>query len=139
MAWKHTLWIAAAALTLGACVNQTDTKASDAAIARFYQRVAAKDYGGAWDDAALQFQSATARDLFVGMMQRIDRKLGACKPPVKQFDFRINVTTEGTTISQGYQRTCANGPLAEKVVVLVAGGHAKVEGYDAQSPLLLTD
>ena len=138
MAWKHTLWIALA-LALGACVNKADTKASDAAIAGFYRHVAAKDYGGAWDEAAPQFQAATARDLFIGMMQRIDRKLGACQPPAKQFDFHINVDSGGTTITQGYQRTCANGALAEKVTVLVAGGHAKIVGYDANSPLLLTD
>lgn len=139
MALKRTLWIAVAALALAACVNKADSKASDAAIAQFYQRVAAKDYGAVWDEAAPQLQTSTARDLFIGMMQRIDRKLGACQPPVKQFDFHINVGSGGTTISQGYQRACANGPLAEKVTVLVAGGHAKILGYDAQSPLLLTD
>ena len=139
MIWKHTLWVAAAALSLAGCMSQGDTKASDAAMAQFYQQVAAKDYGGIWDASAPGFQSSTPRDIFGGMMQRIDRKLGVCQPPVKQFNFHINVGTDGTTISQGWQRTCANGPLAEQVVVLIAGGKAKILGYNAQSPLLLTD
>jgi hypothetical protein len=131
--------VISAALILGGCLNKTDTKAADDASARFYQQVAARQYEAIYDAAAPDLQSATSRDIFVGYMKRVDRKLGACQPAKARMDWHINVTSAGAFRTQGYSRACANGPLQEQVTLVIRGGVAKLAGYSANSQLLLTD
>ena len=86
---------------------------------QFYQRIAAKDYQAIYRDAAPEFRGSMSPDLFVGMMERIDRRLGACKAPVKIMNWHVNATTNGYFRDQGYSRACANGPLQETVTIVV--------------------
>ncbi|MFI4933299.1 MAG: hypothetical protein ACHP7N_01660 [Caulobacterales bacterium] len=138
MSWKHAFWIGLVLLASG-CSAAGDSKQADEANSRFYQQVAAKQYAAVYQDAAPEFQNAMTSATYLGLMQRIDRKLGACGPPVKAFDWHANATTDGFFQSQGYTRTCANGQLGETVTMVVRNGHAKLAGYYARSPLLLTD
>jgi hypothetical protein len=78
-------------------------------------------------------------DLFAGLMQRISRKLGDCQAPSTTFDWHVNATQNGFFRTQGYTRKCANGELGESVTMVVRNGTAKLAGYYARSPLLLTD
>jgi hypothetical protein len=128
-----------AALILGGCLNKTDIKAADDATTRFYQQVAAKQYDAIYDAAAPDLQSATHRDIFIGYMKRIDRKLGACQAAKPRMDFHINVTPAGAFRTQGYSRDCANGPLQEQVTMVIRKGVATLAGYSGNSQLLLTD
>ena len=59
--------------------------------------------------------------------------------PVTQTQWRTNATPQGVFQEQGYSRTCANGVLEESVTMVVRNGEAKLAGYQASSPLLLTD
>lgn len=128
-----------AALVLGGCLNKTDTKAADEATTRFHQQVAARQYEAIYDAAAPDLRGATSRDIFIGYMTRIDRKLGACQPAKPRMDWHINVTSAGAFRTQGYSRVCANGPLQEQVTLVIRGGVAKLAGYSVNSQLLLTD
>ncbi|HEX4196755.1 MAG TPA: hypothetical protein VHZ26_04875 [Caulobacteraceae bacterium] len=138
MAAKHALWVGVALLTSG-CLGQADAKKVDDATARFYQQVAARQYQVIYDQAAPELRDNISPDIFVGFMQRIDRRLGACQPPVKRMDFHTNATSQGFFQEQGYNQTCANGALQESVTMVLRGGEAKLAGYHASSPLLLTD
>jgi hypothetical protein len=138
MNFKHTSWIVAVLLLAG-CIDKAGTKAADDATAQFYKALAAKDYGGIYDAAAPQFRATAGRDLFIGMMQRVDRKLGDCQAPVKAMDWHMNTTPSGTFLAQGYTQACANGQLTETLTVVVNSGKAQVIGFNANSPLLLTD
>jgi hypothetical protein len=138
MACRHTLWIGLALLTSG-CLGRDDSKWADAAVDRFYQHMAAKQYQAIYAEASPEFRASMAPDLFGKAMQRIDRKLGACQPPVKQPNWNVNATTNGYFRTQGYRRVCANGQLNETVTTVVRDGDAKLGGYYANSPLLLTD
>jgi outer membrane murein-binding lipoprotein Lpp len=138
MAGWRTVSIATA-LLLGGCLNQADSAKMDAAETQFFAQAKAKQYEAIYDAAAPEFKAATTADTFVGMMQRIDRKLGDCQSPVKQLNWRANATTEGYFMTQGYASTCANGKLDQTLSLVMRNGVVQVEGYDAKSPLLLTD
>jgi hypothetical protein len=138
MRLRHT-GVGALALTACGCVPQMDAKGSDEQIARFYQRVSAKQYEAIYQDSAPELKNSVTPALFTGMMQRIDRKLGACGAPQKQMSWRVNVTNTGTFRDQGYVRACANGKLDETVTTVTRAGKTVLAGYHANSPLLMTD
>jgi hypothetical protein len=48
-------------------------------------------------------------------------------------------TTSGTFVTMTSSRVCANGILSERFTWLMIGGKATLLGYNANSPLLLTD
>ncbi len=126
-------------LLLGGCLNQADTKKMQAAEDQFFAEARAKQFGQIYDESAPEFQAAATKDVFVGFMQRIDRKLGDCQPPVKRMDWHANATTNGYFMAQGFTSTCANGKLQQTLSLVMRSGTVKVLGYNAASPLLLTD
>lgn len=127
------------ALAACGCVPQVDSKAGDQVAANFYRQVAAKDYAAIYQGSAPELKNSVTLELFTGMMQRIDRKLGACGAPQKQMSWRVNMTNTGVFRDQGYQRTCANGRLDETVTTVTRGGRTVLAGYHANSPVLMTD
>ena len=133
------IWIVGLAVLTTSCRGAEASQKSDVATQRFFAQVTAKQYQQVYDETAPEFKSSTSAQLFVGMMQRIDRRLGACQAPVKNANWRVNATTNGYFQSQGYTRSCANGKLDETVTTVVRGGEAKVVGYNANSPRLMTD
>jgi hypothetical protein len=138
MAYKHALCIGLALMT-SACMGQNDTKLADQATDQFYRQVAAKQYQAIYDNAAPELRGAVSAAIFVGFMQRVDRKFGVCQPPAKRFDWHITTTPTGTARDQGYTRICAGGRLQESVTVVVRNGVAQFAGYHALNPQLLTN
>jgi hypothetical protein len=128
-----------AVLLLGGCLNQADTTKMDDATNQFFAHARSKDFGPMYDAAAPELQSSMTRDTFIGMMQRVDRKMGACQPPVKSMNFRVNASTSGYFAEQGYTEACANGQLQVSLTTVLRDGQAKVAGFNFNSPLLLTD
>jgi hypothetical protein len=127
------------ALALAGCASQADNRKIAAAQEAFFAAVQAKQYATIYDNASPEFQAAASRDIFIGFMQRIDRKLGECKAPTKQMNWNANLNPNGYFVAQGYASACANGQLDQSLTIVLRGGEAKVEGYTATSPLLLTD
>jgi hypothetical protein len=130
--------ITAVALLSG-CMAKGDARKADAAEAAFYQQVAAHQYEAIYSAGAPELRNALPPEAFIGMMSRIDRKMGPCQAPTKRMDWRVNATTNGFFRTQGYTRTCANGVLTETVTTVTRDGQAKIAGYYASNPLLLTD
>jgi hypothetical protein len=135
---RLAICVALVSLTTG-CVGGEDSKKADAAADRFYQQLAAKQYQAIYDDAAPELRNAIQEPVLAGFLARIDRKFGDCQPPVKNGNWRFNMTTNGYFNDQGYTRSCAKGQLNETVSVVVRGGVGRLTGYHADSPLLLTD
>jgi hypothetical protein len=127
------------ALLTSACNDPTSGPLADQATTRFYQALAAKDYHGIYAATSPEFQQASSEPVFTGFLERIDRKMGPCRAPVKTANWRVNYSTSGVYRDQGYTRACANGTLTENISIVVRGGQAKMIGYHADSPLLLTD
>jgi len=138
MTWRIGAAVALVLMT-SACLNKMDTKKTDDAMNAFFAQVRAKQYDAIYSAAAPELQATTTHDVFIGFMQRIDRKLGDCQPPLKQMNWHVNATSSGYFSTQGYTSACANGSLQQTLTVVLRGGEAKVAGYQASSPLLLTD
>jgi hypothetical protein len=101
--------------------------------------VAAKQYQAIYDGAAPEFRAATPQPLVAGMLQRVDRKLGDCKPAQRDGNWSGNSTTSGYFQTLGFTQSCANGALTWSVTVVVRAGKAQLTGFNAKSQLLLTD
>jgi hypothetical protein len=127
------------ATALTACLGQADTRQVDDATNQVFSQIQAKQYDAIYDNAAPEFQGAESKAIWDGFMQRIDRKLGACQTPKKTMNWRSNATTNGFFVAQGYSAACANGQLQLTVTTVLRGGQVKLVGYNANSPLLLTD
>jgi hypothetical protein len=127
------------ALPLAGCLGQVDTQKVDAATNQVFAQVQAKQYDAIYDSASPEFQGSATKDVWDGFMQRIDRKMGTCKTPAKTMNWRSNATTNGFFVSQGYVAACANGQLELTVTTVLRGSQVKLVGYNAASPLLLTD
>jgi hypothetical protein len=138
MSAKRALGIGALILLSG-CMAKGDARKADAAEAAFYQQVAAHQYEAIYNAGAPELRNALPPEAFIGMMSRIDRKLGVCQAPAKRMDWRVNATTNGFFRTQGYTRTCANGVLTETVTTVTRDGETRIAGYYASNPLLLTD
>jgi hypothetical protein len=127
------------ALATSACNDHTTGPEADQAVTQFYQNLAARNYHAIYADASPELQQNVSEANFTGFLARVDRKLGACQPAVKAMSWNVNYTPNGVFRSQGFTRACANGTLTENVAMVVRGGQAKLYGYHADSPLLLTD
>jgi hypothetical protein len=127
------------AIPLAACLGQADTRKVDDATNQIFAQIQAKQYDAIYDNAAPEFQAGSSRAIWDGFMQRIDRRLGACQTPKKTLNWRSNATTNGFFVAQGYAAACANGQLELTVTTVLRGGQVKLVGYNASSPLLLTD
>ncbi len=126
-------------IPLAACLAQGDAKKVDDATNQIFAEIQAKQYDLIYNNAAPEFQQAASRAVWDGFMQRIDRKLGACQMPKKAMSWRSNATTNGFYLAQGYTSDCANGQLQLTVTTVLRDGQVKLVGYNANSPLLLTD
>ncbi len=116
-------------LMLAGCLNSGDSKKADDATARFFQLAAAKDYQTIYDEAAPEMKNSIAEADFAALMRRIDSNMGACQPPVKRADIRINAEGGAVFRDQGYTRMCAKGRLNDDVDIVLRDGAAKLAGY----------
>ena len=132
------LFLFLAALALSGCSAQKDFQEAERASDEFHLQMAKGNYGGIYDATGAPFKATTSRDLLIGMLQRINRKLGACGAASRQ-GFNVNYNTGGTFAMISYTRKCANGPLEENFTWRIEGGKAVLYGYHANSPVLATD
>jgi hypothetical protein len=127
------------ALLLGGCLSQADSQKLAAAQTQFFAEWQARQYEAIYDGAAPELTGATTKAAFVALMQRLDAKMGACQPPVKQLDYHFNADSKGAFASQGWASACANGKLDETLTVVIRDGQAKLAGLNFTSPVLQGD
>jgi hypothetical protein len=127
-----------AVLALSGCSTQKDFQEAERASDEFHLQMARGNYGGIYDATGAPFKAATSRDLLIGMLQRVNRKLGACGSAERQ-GFNVNYNTGGSFVTMAYTRKCANGPLEESFTWRIESGKAVLYGYHANSPVLATD
>jgi hypothetical protein len=125
-------------LTLCGCSTEKHFQEAEHATDEFHMQFAKGNYGGMYDATGSLFKSNTSRDQLIGMLQRINRKLGTCGDPKRQ-GFNVNYNTNGIFVSLMYSRKCANGPLGEYFNWRIEEGKAVLYGYRADSPVLATD
>jgi len=123
---------------LSACSPKADFSSAKDACVLFHRRVDRSDYGSVYDAAADGFRTSQNRELFVGFLKRVARKLGKCDDATISLS-GVRATFSGTFLMTEATRTCANGQLQEQFVWQMVRGEARLVRYNANSPLLLTD
>jgi hypothetical protein len=126
-------------LAMSGCLNGADSKVVDDAVNRVFSEIQAKQYDVVYDEASPEFQGSMPKAIFIGLMRRVDRKLGACPKPITPTTWRVNATTSGYFSARTYTTACANGQLTQSVTIVLRNGQAKLAGYYVGSQLLLTD
>ena len=74
--------LAALTLVVG-CASKADNTKIDAATNQLFAQLANHQYAEIYETAAPEMTNAMAEPIFVGFMQRIDRRMGVCQRPVK--------------------------------------------------------
>lgn len=76
---QFVLW-AVVWLLLSGCSNTINGKAiAEPAVARFHERLKARDFEGMYESTSDEFKAATAKAQILALFEAIDRKLGALK------------------------------------------------------------
>lgn len=125
-------------LLLCGCSAKVDVESAKKAVDQFHQQMSAGEYDAIYDSATDVFRSAGPRDQMQGFFKRVNRKMGTCTDG-KQNRGLVNATTSGTFVQISYTRKCANGDLLEHFAWKMEDGKPRLNGYQANSPLLLAD
>ncbi len=126
------------AISFSACSLTANYSKASAATVRFHDLVDRSEFGAIYDSSSAGFQQGTTREQWVGLMNRIRRKLGVCTGSTPTWQ-AFQVTTSGAFVTTNYYRNCANGKLDEQFVWRSVDGDVKLFKYGAGNPLLLTD
>ena len=135
---RAILLIALIAITFSACSLNVNYSKASAATVRFHDLVDRSEFGAIYDSSSVGFQQGTTREQWVGLMNRIRRKLGVCTGSTPTWQ-AFQVTTSGTFVTINGTRNCANGKLDETFVWKSVNGEVQLFKYGAGNPLLLTD
>jgi hypothetical protein len=120
------------------CSSQENFQKAERATDEFHMQFAKASYGEIYDASDSAVKTNATREQMIGMLQRINRKLGPCGDPQRQ-SFNVNYNTSGRFVTMVYTRKCANGQLAENFVWRIQDGKPILYGYHVKSPALATD
>jgi hypothetical protein len=125
-------------LFTNACFSRVSIDVAQRAADEFHLRVASGQADAIYDDATDNYRTSVSREINRGRFARLRRKMGVC-PSSAATAIAVNSGTRGTSATASYKTTCSNGVLNESFLWQIADGKAKLDAYDASSPLLLGD
>jgi hypothetical protein len=115
--------------TLTACVAPQDMSAVEAAAAAFHQHQQAGEDAANYQAAAGAFRGALTEDNFARIETAI-RQAPGCSAPVRDpANYRSSMSTSGSFVQVVYNRTCANGPIAEQMTFEMISNTPKLTAY----------
>ena len=123
---------------LSGCSTQKDFQQAERATDEFHMQFAKGSYGEIYDTSDSAIKKSATREQMIAMLQRVNRKLGACGDPQRQ-SFVVNYNTNGTFVTMVYTRKCANGQLEENFIWRIQDGKPILYGFHFNSPVLATD
>jgi hypothetical protein len=92
-----------------------------------------------YDEATAEFKARAGQDEFIRFMERTRMKMGTCDMAATVSGKYVSVGEHGQFATISSRRRCENGELQESFTWLASGGKLLLNGYQANSPLLLTD
>jgi hypothetical protein len=120
------------------CSGQQDFQKAERATDEFHMQFAKGNYGEIYDASDSAIKTSATREQMIGMLQRINRKLGPCGDPNRQ-GFNVNYHTSGRFVTMPYTRKCANGQLTENFIWRIQDGKPILYSYRFNSSVLATD
>ncbi|MES1200450.1 MAG: hypothetical protein ABUS57_03265 [Pseudomonadota bacterium] len=120
-----------AAMALTACSAPVQMDKATTAVTEFYQKQAAGDDEGIYNDAAPELRNSAS----LAQWKRLDDAVraavarGCAAPPTSATTWNVYYGTGGSRITLVYNRSCADGDLSEQFVYLMQDDEAKLAGY----------
>ena len=125
-------------LLLLSCSSQEQYEVAQAAINRFHELLATKNFDQIYAEASKNLKNNTTSDEFSKLLAAIDRKLGAFKAAENK-SWSINYGTSGTLVTIGIQAQYEKGTAFEIFNFVIENGKAMLNGYNIQSRELLVN
>jgi len=143
MGRKYTMWAAsistaAAILVTSACFSRVGIDIVQRAVEEFHLRSANGDADAIYESTTDHYRMSISRELNRSRFARLRRKMGTCPSSVAT-GIAVSNGSRGTTATASYKTTCSAGELDESFLWEIVDGKAKLDSYDASSPLLLGD
>jgi len=108
------------------------TKIAEEEVARFHDRMKAKEFDAIYDTSGKDFQSAVAKPQALALFEAIDRKLGPLTGQ-RQLDWSIKTYNLVTTVRLVYESKFKGGTGTETFVFRVNNKTAELVGYNMSS------
>jgi hypothetical protein len=129
---------AAACFVLGSCHPATRMQETEIAITRFHKLADDGHFEALYDLASPEFRRNVKLPVWVGMLARIQRKMGVCRDSLSQ-SWLVESNTSGSFVRVSVRRNCTAGVLEENFRWQVKDGGERLFAYGANSRALLTD
>ena len=124
------------AAILAACSPIQDTKAADAAIAAFHQKLNAGDFVGIYGSSSPEMKAIDTQEKIVRILSAIHRKLGNFKSGADA-GWNDRVIPSGHFLSINYVAQYERGSAKESFTYRIDGAQARLAGFNVNSDALL--
>lgn len=129
---QFVLWAVVWLLLLG-CSNTINGKAiAEPAVARFHERLKARDFEGMYESTSDEFKAATAKSQILALFEAIDRKLGALQQ-AKQVNWSVSTHNLVTTVVLVYSTQFEDGEATETFTFRIEDNVPELLGYNVAS------
>jgi hypothetical protein len=125
-------------LLLLSCSSKEQYEVAQAAINRFHELLATKNFDQIYAETSKNLKNNTTLDNFTKLLAAIDRKLGTFKAGENK-SWSINYGTGGTLVTIGIQAQYEKGSAFETFSFVIEDGKAMLNGYNIQSQELLVN
>jgi Protein of unknown function (DUF3887) len=119
------------------CSMMKDSKIAEPAVENFHDQFNAKAFSDIYAQAGDQMKGAATEKQLTDLLDAVHRKLGTYKSSKEQ-SFNVNAGPLSSTVTMVYDTEFSDGKATEQFVFSVKGETAKLEGYNINSPDLIT-
>jgi len=119
-----------------ACSPLQDTKAADAGIAAFHQKLNASDFAGIYSGGTPALKANNPQADLVQMFAAIHRKLGAFQSGT-DVGWYESLNTGAHFLTINYSARYERGAASESFVYRIDGSQAQLDGYHVTSKALI--
>ncbi len=123
-------------LTLS-CSMMKDSKAAEPAVEKFHAQFNAKEFSAIYNDSGDLMKGAATEKQLTDLLDAVYRKLGSYKSS-KSVSWHIDSGPVTSVVTLAYETEFSDGKGNEQFVVSVKGDTVKLEGYNINSPDLIT-
>lgn len=114
-----------------------DSKIAEPAVENFHNQFNAKAFADIYGQAGDEMKAAATEKQLTDLLDAVYRKLGTYKSSKEQ-SFHVNTGPLSSVVTLVYETEFSDGKATEQFVFSVRGETAKLEGYNINSPDLIT-
>ena len=126
------LWGMVWLLLLGCSDTIKGKSIAEPEVARFHDRLKARDFEGLYASTSAEFKAATSKSQILALFEAIDRKLGPMQG-TKQINWNVNTHNMVTTVVLVYATKFQDGEATETFTFRVNDKVPELLGYNISS------